>query len=129
MRETCFPMDGSHLYTLHSIPFVDFFHLAIGQALRPAYQGLGIPPLLWIPTSQYLQNGRLVAGIGIGAYRGSMPRAETALRVLDEGQGLLVGAFAHDQRDDQLAVCCHSRVVPQVASRITLMAAQRFGFF
>jgi hypothetical protein len=95
MVEARFPPDSPDVNPLNATPLLLFFHLAIGQPLRPADHRTTTWPLWRVTMAEHRQKSRLVAGIGIGEKGRQMPLPKTVFRLLDSGQRLIIGAFAH----------------------------------
>jgi hypothetical protein len=96
-----FAIQSSNFDPLDPMPFIVFFHLPIGQALGPTPDRMTGPACGammggWIPTAKGVEDGRLIALIGIGKDRRQMPRTETPLRIVHQRPGLLVGPLADD---------------------------------
>jgi hypothetical protein len=72
-------------------------------------------------TSTGVEDGRLIAVIGLGAERRPMPRTETLLGIVPPGPGVFLGSFAAAERPNPLAGGGDRRLVPQVASRGALL--------
>ena len=109
-----FAMHRSHLNAVHSTPFVALVHLSIGQPLTPAHPETTASPFERVATTEDLQEGRFVAGKGIGKDRGQVTRAQAIMGILPHSHGLFIGPLAHDQGEDQLAVSRHGAMIPLV---------------
>ena len=103
MFQTGFAMDAD-FHALNPTTFIVLFHLPIGQPLAPAQDGTTCPRCPWavVPTTEDLQEGGLIALIGIGENRRQMPCSKTIVGILHQGRGLLIGPFAHHKRTTSL---------------------------
>jgi hypothetical protein len=73
-------------------PFILFFHLPIGSALGPAQErttGAAWAAMAGnrIPTAKGVEDGRLIALVGLGEDRRQMSRPETVPGIFAKGTG------------------------------------------
>src|SRR5919202_3255465 len=130
MFQPRFAIEHADFDPLNPTPFIVFFHLPIGQALGPAQDGTTRPTAGAvgrgrIPTSKGFKDGGLIALIGIGEDHGQMPWPETPFGIVHQSLGLLVGPFAHNKGDHQLAIRSNGGMIPHVAGlcRVVVAAA------
>ena len=114
--------------------FLLFFHLAVGQALRPAQDGTPRPPVGAVsrggrPTAKGCADGGLIALGGIGADHGQRPWTETLLGSVHQGFGLRVGPFTHDEGDHQLTSRRDCSMIPPVTGLRRLLGAAALLLF
>jgi len=97
-----FAIEGADFDSLDPPSFIIFFHLSIGQALGPAEDGPRCPALGTgrVTTSKGCHLGSLIPRVGISENRWQMPGTQAALRIVDEGVGLLLGALTYHQTHD-----------------------------
>src|SRR5919202_638149 len=120
-------MDDPDLDPLNPLPCIYLLHLARGQPVRPApLRPRWAAPVLGsrhgVAPSKGLQDGRLVPHIRLREERWEVSWSQTIFGVLHQDLGLLWRAFAHHQRDDQLAVGSDRRMVPHGAPLLGLVS-------
>src|SRR5262249_23685029 len=126
MLQTRFAMHDPHLDPLNPTLFIVLFHLTVHQALWPAQlRPRWAAPLAGagrrIAMSKGVQDGRLIALIGIGKECWQMPRTETLLGIVHQSPGLLLSPFADDERYDQFALGSNGRMASHVPCLCALL--------
>jgi hypothetical protein len=129
MLQTGVAMACSSFHALPPTPFVRLLHLPIGQPLAPAPPRTTPPPWGRGPMAEYFQEGRRVAGQGIGETRRQVPCAKTSGGILPHSQGLVIGPFAHPHGHPQLAVSGHGGMSPPGARFPQCMLGAAFLLF
>jgi hypothetical protein len=133
--QTRFPPEHPDIDALDVTLGGDFFHVAIGQPLRPPALGPSSTPCGAVArgggtATTGCEDGRLVARIRLRADRWQMSWTETTCGGVPHGIGVLVGAFPPHPRAEPLTVRSTRRMVPPVPRLIPLVRlAPRRLFF
>ena len=98
MLEFGFAMHYPDFNPIHASSFVHFLNWSIGQALTPTKHWQTALARSRVSPTEDLQQGGFITGKGIGKDRWQVVLAESLFGILDQGQRVIVGPFAHPTR-------------------------------
>ena len=129
MLEFGFAMHYPDFNPIHASSFVHFLNWSIGQALTPTKHWQTALARSRVSPTEDLQQGGFITGKGIGKDRWQVVLAESLFGILDQGQRVIVGPFAHPQGHHQLTLCSYRPMIPLIASLLKLMLSTTFLLF
>ena len=129
MLEFGFAMHYPDFNPIHASSFVHFLNWSIGQALTPTKHWQTALARSRVSPTEDLQQGGSITGKGIGKDRWQVVLAESLFGILDQGQRVIVGPFAHPQGHHQLTLRSYRPMIPLIASLLKLMLDTTFLLF